>query len=181
MQPAAPTSWCSTCAACASAGYARCYGRTSVYSHAPPRCRTSQYRKTFIPLSVSLWNDLADPATSWWWETGGFKDQGRCIFICLSSSIHFRFLLFSLSLLPFYGWYREPGVFGLIGCQSLAPALHCRPLLMIIILIIFRISIVLQKYIIFTFQRHSGTAVQQYSLCCILHLEEFLPSRIFRC
>ena len=28
---------------------------------APPRCRTSQYRKTFIALSVSLWNDLADP------------------------------------------------------------------------------------------------------------------------
>ena len=31
------------------------------YSYAPPRCRTSQYRKTFVPLSVSLWNDLADP------------------------------------------------------------------------------------------------------------------------
>ena len=28
---------------------------------APPRCRTSQYRRTFAPLSVSLWNDLADP------------------------------------------------------------------------------------------------------------------------
>ena len=28
---------------------------------APPRCRTSQYRRTFIPLSVSLWNDLVDP------------------------------------------------------------------------------------------------------------------------
>ena len=31
------------------------------YTYAPPRCRTSQYRKTFIPLSVSLWNDLANP------------------------------------------------------------------------------------------------------------------------
>ena len=31
------------------------------YTYAPPRCRTSQYRRTFIPLSVSLWNDLADP------------------------------------------------------------------------------------------------------------------------
>ena len=30
------------------------------YTHAPPRCRTSQYR-TFIPLAVSLWNDLANP------------------------------------------------------------------------------------------------------------------------
>ena len=25
------------------------------------RCRTSQYRRTFIHLSVSLWNDLGDP------------------------------------------------------------------------------------------------------------------------
>ena len=32
------------------------------YTFAPPRCRTSQYRMTFIPLSVSLWNDLVDPA-----------------------------------------------------------------------------------------------------------------------
>ena len=25
------------------------------------RCRTCQYRRTFVPLSVSLWNDLSDP------------------------------------------------------------------------------------------------------------------------
>ena len=31
------------------------------YTCAPPRCRTSQYYNTFIPLSVSLKNDLADP------------------------------------------------------------------------------------------------------------------------
>ena len=31
------------------------------YTYAPPRCRTSQYSRTFIPLSVSLWNDLANP------------------------------------------------------------------------------------------------------------------------
>ena len=31
------------------------------YTYAPPRCRTSQYRRTFVSLSVSLWNDLADP------------------------------------------------------------------------------------------------------------------------
>ena len=34
------------------------------YTYAPPRCRTSQYIRTFIPeghLSVSLWNDLANP------------------------------------------------------------------------------------------------------------------------
>ena len=31
------------------------------FTYAPPRCRTSQYRRTFIPLSVALWNDLSDP------------------------------------------------------------------------------------------------------------------------
>ena len=31
------------------------------YTDVPPRCSTSQYHKTFISLSVSLWNDLADP------------------------------------------------------------------------------------------------------------------------
>ena len=31
------------------------------HSFAPPRCRTSQYRRNFVPLSVSLWNDLSDP------------------------------------------------------------------------------------------------------------------------
>ena len=31
------------------------------YTYAPPRSRTSQYRMTFIPLSVSLCNDLFDP------------------------------------------------------------------------------------------------------------------------
>ena len=27
------------------------------------RCRTSPYSKTFITLSVSLWNDLGDPVS----------------------------------------------------------------------------------------------------------------------
>ena len=31
------------------------------YTYAPPRCRTSPYGRTFVLLSVSLWNDLADP------------------------------------------------------------------------------------------------------------------------
>ena len=31
------------------------------YINAPPRCRTLQYSRTFIPFSVSLWNDLANP------------------------------------------------------------------------------------------------------------------------
>ena len=31
------------------------------YAYALPRCRTSQYSRTFIPLSVSLCNDFANP------------------------------------------------------------------------------------------------------------------------
>ena len=31
------------------------------HSFAPPRCRTSQYHRSFVSLSVSLWNDLSDP------------------------------------------------------------------------------------------------------------------------
>ena len=30
-------------------------------TYAPHRCRTLQYSRTFIPFSVSLWNDLANP------------------------------------------------------------------------------------------------------------------------
>ena len=31
------------------------------YTYAPPHCRTSQYSRTFIPISVSLWKDRVDP------------------------------------------------------------------------------------------------------------------------
>ena len=31
------------------------------YTYAPPCCRTLQYRRTFIPFSVSFWNDLSNP------------------------------------------------------------------------------------------------------------------------
>ena len=30
------------------------------YTYTSPRCRTLQYSRTFIPFSVSLWNDLAN-------------------------------------------------------------------------------------------------------------------------
>ena len=31
------------------------------YTYVPPLCRTSKYRGTFIPFSVSLWTELVDP------------------------------------------------------------------------------------------------------------------------
>ena len=39
----------------------RCVVISHRFSYAPPSCRTSLHRRTFIPLSVSLWNDLSDP------------------------------------------------------------------------------------------------------------------------
>ena len=36
------------------------------YTFAPPRCRASQYSRTFITLSVSLWNDLLTPYSMVW-------------------------------------------------------------------------------------------------------------------
>ena len=57
-------------ACCTRSGVTRCtlfvvrVTRGAVITHrfscAPPRCRTSQYRRTFILLSVHLWNDLSD-------------------------------------------------------------------------------------------------------------------------
>ena len=47
---------------------------THRYTYAPPRCRTSQYSRTFIPLSVSLWNDLANPVFDGVW-LAGFKSR----------------------------------------------------------------------------------------------------------
>ena len=35
-------------------------------TYAPPRCRTLQYCWTFIPLSLSLWNDLVTPYSIVW-------------------------------------------------------------------------------------------------------------------
>ena len=47
---------------CTSADYTRCFGP---YRYTDP-CRTSQYHSIFIPLSESLWNDLADPVFEVW-------------------------------------------------------------------------------------------------------------------
>ena len=37
-----------------------------IYAH--PRCRTSQHRRTFIPLSEYLWNDLGVTLYSMVWD-----------------------------------------------------------------------------------------------------------------
>ena len=72
------------------------------YTYSPPRCTTSKYRRTFIPLSVSLWNDLiVTPCLMVWdWRV---SRAGSMPFYWPSCSLTFSLLLFSLSLLSFNG------------------------------------------------------------------------------
>ena len=93
--------------------------RASVIAHrftyAPPRCKTSQYRRTFIPLSVSLWNDLIVTPCSmvWDWRVSRagpmpfYWPAARSLFVsCCLPSLFFHSV----------GRYCGVGVFGLIGC-----------------------------------------------------------------
>ena len=59
------------------------------YSFAPPRCRTSQYRRTFILLSVCLWNDL---------------EQVQCFFVGLVALCFFVFNYFPFIFFSSIGW-----------------------------------------------------------------------------
>ena len=58
--------------------------------YAPPRCRTLQYSITFIPFSVSLWNDL----------------QGQCLKCSIPTLVFysFSFSLLSVYRLVLWGW-----------------------------------------------------------------------------
>ena len=79
------------------------------YTSAPPRCRTLQFRMTFISFSVSFWNDLANNVSD---DVGleGFLKQGIWVFVSLSCSVTtIVFYYLSLSLLSVYrlvlwGW-----------------------------------------------------------------------------
>ena len=79
------------------------------FTYAPPRCRTSQYCRTFVPVSLSLWNDLANPVFDGV-GLAGFKSRANAFFIGLCYSIPtIVFCYFSLSLISVYklvllGW-----------------------------------------------------------------------------
>ena len=53
---------------------------THRYSYASPLCRTSQYIRTFISLSVSLWNDLANPVFDGV-RLAGFKSRANAFLL----------------------------------------------------------------------------------------------------
>ena len=70
------------------------------YTYAPLRCRTSQHRRTCIPLSVSLWNDLSNPVFDGV-GLAGFKRRDNVFLLALAAlSILYSLHYFSLSLLP---------------------------------------------------------------------------------
>ena len=54
------------------------------YTYAPPRCITSQYHRTFGPLSVSLWNDLANPVFDGV-GLAGFKSRANAFLLACCS------------------------------------------------------------------------------------------------
>ena len=125
---------CSSCAVCAGA-VTRGAVIAHRYTYAPPCCRTSQYCRTFVPLSRCLCGTiLVTPcSTVWDWRV---SRAGPMPFYWPSCTLTFCLLLFSLSFLSFYGlvlwgWgLRTDRVLN----RSL-PALHCKPLLIIIIII----------------------------------------------
>ena len=85
------------------------------YTYVPPRCRTSQYHRTFILWSVSLWNDLRDPVFD---GVGleGFKSKANAFFIGLAARSLFIFCCFPFLFFHSMGWCCGVGVFRLIGC-----------------------------------------------------------------
>ena len=83
-------------------------------TYAPSCCRTLQYRMTFFPLSVSLWNDLGDRVFDE--GAGGFQEKGQCLFITLAARFIFVSYCFPFFLFHSTGWYCGAGVFGLVGC-----------------------------------------------------------------
>ena len=90
------------------------------HSFVPPHCRTSQYRRTFVPLSVSLWNDLSEPMFDGV-GLAGFESRANA-FLLAWSALSFCFLLFYL-FLSYMGWLCGVWVFGLIECSHSLPGL----------------------------------------------------------
>ena len=69
-----------------------------LYTYVPPNCRTSQCCMTFILLSVSLWNELADPVFDGV-GLAGSKRRANAFFLAKSSRSLSVFYSFPLSLL----------------------------------------------------------------------------------
>ena len=80
------------------------------YTYVRPRRSTSQYRRTFILLSVSLWNDLSDPVFDGVGLAGFKSSANPFLFACLLapflSPTYFPFSSFILWLVLWCGGLR---------------------------------------------------------------------------
>ena len=82
------------------------------YTYAPPRCRTLQYSRIFIPFSVSLWNDFANSV----FDGVGlrvFKSSPNAFLLSYAAlSLLYFFTLFPFLFFLSIGLYCGAGVFG---------------------------------------------------------------------
>ena len=89
-----------TCAVCASAGYTRCSGRTSVYS------RASSVQNLAVPHDLILFSvsrgTILLTLYSMVWDCWRVSRAGPMLFYCLGCSISFCPLLFCWYCLVFY-------------------------------------------------------------------------------
>ena len=101
------------------------------YTYASPRSRTSQYSRTFIPSSVSMWNDLTPCSMVWDWRV---SRAGPMPFYWAKLLAHF----FSPPDFPFSSFILWVGIVRLgsselEGVNRSLPALHDQSFLKIII------------------------------------------------
>ena len=71
------------------------------HSFAPSRCRTCQYCRTFVPLSVALWNDHNEPVFD---DVGlvGFKSRANTLMLAKSAFFFVSYYLL-IFFLPWVG------------------------------------------------------------------------------
>ena len=91
------------------------------HSFAPPRCRTSHYRRSFVPPLCLFGTILVTLCLMVWdWRVSRAEPMLSCWHDLL---FLFCLLLFNL-FLPSKGWLCGVVVFGLIECPHSLPALH---------------------------------------------------------
>ena len=105
------------------------------HAYAPPRCRTSQHRRTFIPQGPSGTILLTQYSMVWDWRVS--KSGPMLLYwpkLLYPYNIIIVFYCFPLSLLSVYRLVLWCQSLRTDRCTSLSlSALHCRPLLIIVI------------------------------------------------
>ena len=93
------------------------------HSIAPPRCRTSQYRRTNLCPSQCLFGTILGALYFMVWNWPFLRAEP--IFFPVGLICSFFFAPTFFSFLPSLGWLCGVGVFGLIECSHSLPTFHC--------------------------------------------------------